>query len=108
LNIAGSESLCSINRSGSFPIKPRAHFFSSLEEGHGFLCDRDGNSSARIAASPRCAKLSRKRAETPQLHSIPARQSYNDLVQYRVEDFLDIPLVNVGVPRRNAVYQLRF
>jgi hypothetical protein len=92
------------NLQRSFPINSLSHFFSSLEEGNGFLSDRDDNSSAGIAASPRSAELSRKRSETPQLHSISARQSFNDLVQYCVDDFLNIPLVKVRVPRRNALY----
>jgi hypothetical protein len=70
---------CSIHLR-SFGIKSLLHFFCSLEEGHGFLWDRDGNSGTRIAGSPRFAGLSRKRAESPQLHSISARQSFNDLV----------------------------
>jgi hypothetical protein len=64
----------------SFGIKSLLHFFCSLEEGPGFLWDRDDNSSTRIAGSPRGTQLSRKRAETPQLHSISVRQGYNDLV----------------------------
>jgi hypothetical protein len=57
LNIAGSESLCSINGSGSFPIKPRAHFFSSLEERNGFLCDLHFSASPGIATLARYANL---------------------------------------------------
>jgi hypothetical protein len=48
---------CSIHLR-SFGIKSLLHFFCSLEEKHGSLWDRDGNSSARIATSPRFAKLS--------------------------------------------------
>jgi hypothetical protein len=73
-------SRCSTNLQRNFPVESLSHFFSSLEEGNGFLSDRDDNSSAGIAASPRSAELSRKRSETPQLHSISARQSFNDLV----------------------------
>jgi hypothetical protein len=73
-------SRCSTNLQRSFPIKSLSHFFSSLEEGNGFLSDRDDNSSAGIAASPRSAEPSRKRSKTPQLHSISVRQSFNDLV----------------------------
>jgi hypothetical protein len=70
----------STNLQRSFPINSLPHFLSSLEKGNGFLSDRDDNSSVGISASPCSAELSRKRSETPQLHSISARQSFNDLV----------------------------
>jgi hypothetical protein len=66
-------SRCSTNLQRSFPIKSLSHFFSSLEEGNGFLSDRDDNSSAGIAASPRSPEPSRKRSKPPQLHSISVR-----------------------------------
>jgi hypothetical protein len=48
----------SINRSGSFPIKSRADFFSGLEEEwNGFFCDLHFSASPGIAPLARSANL---------------------------------------------------
>jgi hypothetical protein len=104
LNIAGSESLCSINRSGSFPIKPRAHFFSSLEERNGFLCDLHFSASPGIATLARYANLGCKGSETPKLDSIPATQSFDDFVKYGVDYVRYVSLKKVRVLSGNAPY----
>jgi hypothetical protein len=53
----GLPGFCSINRSGSFPIKPRAHFLSGLEERNEFLCDLHFSAGPGIAPLARSANL---------------------------------------------------
>ena len=52
---------------------------------------------ARIAAGPRGAVLDRERAETAQLDPVATRQGGDDLVEDRVDDVLDVPLIEVRV-----------
>jgi hypothetical protein len=84
------------------------HALSPLEVGNSFLCDRDGNTSTRIAPLMCSSVLNWKRSETPQLNSITATQSFDDLVQYRGDDLLYVPLKKMRVLRGNAFYEFRF
>jgi hypothetical protein len=52
---------------------------------------------ARIAAGTGRAMLHRERAETAQLDTVAARQRCHDLIEDRVHDILDIPLIEVRV-----------
>jgi hypothetical protein len=104
----GYESFCSINRSSSFPIKPRTHFFSGLEERKDSLCDLHFSAGLGIAPLARSANLGRKGSETPKLDSISATQSFDDFVKYRVDDVLYVSLVKVRVLRSDAPYQVGF
>ena len=49
--------LCLTNRPVSFLIKPRAHFFSGLEERNDFLCDLHFSAGLGIAPLARSANL---------------------------------------------------
>ena len=49
--------LCLTNRPVSFLIKPRAHFFSGLEERDDFLCDLHFSAGLGIAPLARSANL---------------------------------------------------
>ena len=51
------QSATSINGSGSFPIKARAHFFSGLEERKDSLCDLHFSAGLGIAPRARSTTL---------------------------------------------------
>ena len=52
--------------------------------------------------------LDRERAETAQLDPVAARQSRDDLIQDRVHDILDIPLIEVRVVLGDALNKFGF
>jgi hypothetical protein len=97
---------CSINRSGSFPIKPRAHFFSGLKERNDFCATC--TSAPVLGLRPLRAPRILPEKTPPKLDSIAAIQSFDDFVNYRVDDVLYVPLVKVRVLRSDALYQLGF
>ena len=63
---------------------------------------------ARIAAGTRRAMLHRKSAETAQLDPIAARQGRDDLIENRVHNVLDIPLVKMRVVLGDALNKFGF
>ena len=52
---------------------------------------------ARIAARARRTMLHRERAESAQLDPIAARQRSDDLIENRIHNVLDIPLIKMRV-----------
>src|SRR3954468_19062717 len=89
-------------------VQPFAHFLAGLEERHTLLIDRHMGAGARIAAGPGRTMLDRERAETAQLDPIAARQGRHDLIENRVDDILDIPLIEVRVVLGDALNQFGF
>ena len=63
---------------------------------------------ARIAAGARRAMLDRKGAETAQLDPVAARQRGGDLIEDRVHDLLDVPLIEVRVLLGDALNEFGF
>ena len=63
---------------------------------------------ARIASGAGRTMLHRERAEAAQLDPIAPRQRGNDLVQDRVYDVLDIPLVQMRVVLGDTLNKLGF
>ena len=51
--------------------------------------------------------LHRERAKTPQLDPIAARERSDDLVQNRVDDVLDVPLIQMRIMLCDALNKLR-
>ena len=78
-------------------VQPFAHFLARLEERDALLIDRHMGAGTWIAAGARRAVLHRERAETAQLDPVAARQRSDDLIEDRVHDILDIPLVKMRV-----------
>jgi hypothetical protein len=102
-------SATSINESGSFPIKSRGISFPVL------LCDLQLQRRSWDCAPCALREFRLKRLRTPKLDSIPATQSFDDFVNYRVDDVLYVPLsslcpaeIKVRVLRSDAAYQLGF
>jgi hypothetical protein len=89
-------------------LKPRAHFFAGLEEWNDLLCNLHFSTGLGISTFARSANLGSKDSETPKLNSIPATQSFDDLVKYHVDDLLYVALVKVPVLRSDASYQVGF
>jgi len=63
---------------------------------------------ARIAPRARRAMLDRESAEAAQLDAVAARQGSDDLIENRVHNVLDIPLVEVRIVLGNALNKLGF
>ena len=63
---------------------------------------------ARIAAGAGRTMLHRKCAETAQLDPVAARQRRDDLIEDRVHNVLDIPLIEMRVVLGDALNQFGF
>jgi hypothetical protein len=63
---------------------------------------------AWIAAGSGRTMLDRERTETAQFDAIAARQCGDDLIENRVHDILDIPLIEVRVVLGDALNQFGF
>ena len=78
-------------------IQPLTHFLAGLEERNALLVDRNMGAGAWIATSARGAVLHRESAEAAQLDAVSARECRNDLLENRIHNVLDIPLVKMRV-----------
>ena len=67
----------------------------------GLLRHRHGLPGARIAAGPRAPPLDGERTEAAQLHPVAAPQRLGDLVEDRIDDILDIALIEMRI--RSAI-----
>ena len=95
-------------RFGIIAVQPLAHFLAGLEERHALLVDRDMGAGPRVAARPRWTMLDREGAKTTQFDPVAARERSHDLVEDRVHDVLDVPLVEVRVVLGNALNEFGF
>lgn len=84
---------------GSFfaPIEPLPHFLPRLEVGGCPFWNLDQRASLGITASAGFTDLDRKRSKSAQLDAITARQSRGNFVEYGIDDFLNVPKVEVRV-----------
>ena len=78
-------------------VEAQAHLLAGLEDGNRLLGHRHGGAGARVAAPPRLPALDRERTEAPQLDPVAPRQGVGDRVEDRVDDVLDVALVEVRV-----------
>jgi hypothetical protein len=88
-------------------IEPLAQLFAGLEEGRPFGLDFHAIAGSRIAADPLVARLDRERAEAAKLDPVAVAQSVDDLLQYRVDDVLDVS-VRKNILLSNVLDELRF
>src|SRR5215469_374727 len=93
-------------KSGPRAVEPLAHLLAGLEERHRFLLDRDMRPGARIAPRAGRAMLHREGPEAAQLDPVAARHGGDDLAQYRVDDVLDVALIEMRILRGDALHQL--
>src|SRR5688572_20324907 len=89
-------------------VEALTHFLAGLEERHALLIDRHMGAGARIAPRAGRTMLDRERTETAQLDTVAARQGSDDLIENRVDDVLDIPLIKVRVVLGNALNEFGF
>src|SRR5258706_16467172 len=88
------------------PVEAFAHFLAGLEERHAFSVDGDMLPGPRIAAGPRRAVLDGKSPESPQFHPVTPGERGHDLAEDRIDDVLDIALVEMRVLRGYALNEL--
>src|SRR6266852_5415661 len=89
-------------------VQTLAHFLARLEKRDALLIDRHMRAGARIPACAGWTMLHRKRTESTQLDPVAARQCGNDLVENRVHNVLDIPLVEMRVVLGDALNKFGF
>src|SRR5580704_7726590 len=92
---------------GGFLVEAVAQVLARLEVGHALGRHRDLLAGTRIAARPGFALLHREGPEAAQFHAMPAGQGLGDFVEDRGHDPLDIPLIEMRIPGRQAGDQLR-
>src|SRR6185437_6826963 len=88
-------------------VQPLAHFLAGLEERHGFLVDRDVGAGARVAAGAGRTMLDRKGPETAQFDAIAFGHRRGDLVEDRVDDVLDVALIEMRILSGDVLDQFR-
>src|SRR5215204_783427 len=88
-------------------VKPTVHILAGLERQSALLGHRHSLTIARIAPRARVTLLDREHPKAAQLHPIPSRQSGRDRAQDRIDDDLNIPLVQVRVLLRDPLDQFR-
>src|SRR6478672_7523428 len=79
------------------PVQPFTHFLARLEERDALLIDRHMRAGARIAAGTGGTMFHRKGAEAAQFDPVAACQRGDDLVEDRVHNVLDVPLIEMRV-----------
>src|SRR5258707_9133465 len=89
-------------------IQTLAHFLARLEKRDALLIDRHMRAGARIAAGAGGAMLHRKRTESAELDPVASRQGGDDLIENRVHNILDIPLVEMRVVLGDALNKFGF
>ena len=77
--------------------QPFAQFLAGLEERNALLVDGDMGTGARIAPGARGTVLDRESAEAAQLDAVAACKCRYDLLENRIHNILDIPLVQMRV-----------
>jgi hypothetical protein len=95
-------------RFGIIAIQPLAHFLAGLEERNALLIDGNMGAGARVAAGARRTVFHRECTETTQFDPITARERSNDLIEDRIHDILDIPLVEMRVVLGNTLNEFGF
>jgi hypothetical protein len=88
-------------------VQAFAHFLSGLEKRYALVTDCHMRSSPRVSSRMRWPVLHGKRAETTQLDPIAAGECRGDLAENRVDEFLDVTLVEVRVLHDDALNELR-
>src|SRR5260370_8692668 len=83
--------------SSAFAVQPFAHFLAGLEERYALLIHRHMRAGAGIAAGPGRTMLHRKCAETAQLDAVAPRHVRDDLIEHRISNVLDIPLIPLRI-----------
>ena len=78
-------------------VEPQPHFLAGLEDRDDLFGDRHGFARARIAAGAGIPLLDRERAEAAQFDPVASRQGVGDRVENRVDDVLDVALIQMRV-----------
>src|SRR5258707_7175642 len=89
-------------------VQALAHFLARLEKRDALLIDRHMRAGALIAAGAGGTMLHRKRTESAQLDPVAARQRGDNLIENRVYNVLDIPLVEMRVVLGDALNKFGF
>src|SRR3712207_3433984 len=89
-------------------VEPTMHILAGLERQSALLGHRDRFTIARVAPRARVTLLRREHPKAAQLHPIPSRQSGRDRAQDRIDDDLNVPLVQVRVLLREPFDQFGF
>ena len=90
----------------AWPVEPLPHFLAGLEERHRLLVDRDMSPGTWIAASPRWSVLHRKGTKAAEFDAVPFGHRASDLTKDRVDDVLDVTLIQMWVLGGNALDEL--
>src|SRR5690242_15058606 len=101
-----TSSRCSGQRlDGASPVQSLAHFLAGLEERHGLLVDGDMRTGPRISSGTGRTMLDRERAESTQLNPIALRHGAGDFTKDRVDDVLDVALIQMRILSSNSLYE---
>ncbi len=90
------------------PIKALTKFFAGLEKRRNLLVNCYVFAGAWIATHACIALFDRKSAKATQFNPVATRQGTRNLVKNRVDDLLDITLIDMRITVANLFYQFGF
>ena len=95
-----------LKRSASLVVQPIAQFLAGLEKGNPLGVDGDRIAGSRIAALASVATLDGKGSEPAELDAVSARQRDDDFVENRIDDALNVTVIEMRVLLSDQLYQL--
>jgi hypothetical protein len=90
---------------GSASVEQVAHFLARLKSGNVFFRNQDAVARTRVAPRARPSLLGRENSEPAELHPIETRESLGNFAEYRVNDILDVALIQMRIARGDPLHQ---
>jgi hypothetical protein len=106
--ISDDESAGRAARTGSTSIEFEqfVHFLARPESGQVLFRHQDVVAGTGIAPRARPALLGRENSESTELHPVETRERVGNFAEYRVNDFLDVALIQMWIARDEPLHQL--
>jgi hypothetical protein len=90
---------------GSASVEQFAHFLARLKGGHVLFRHQDAVARTRVAPRARPSLLGRENSKPAELHPIETRESLGNFAEYRVNDILDVALIQMRIARGDPLHQ---
>ena len=81
------------------------HFLARPESGHVLFRHRNIVAGTGVSPRPRPALLDQENSESAELHPIETRERVGNFAEYRVNDILDVALIQMRIARDGPLHQ---
>jgi hypothetical protein len=89
----------------STSIEQLVHFLARPEGGQVLFRHQDIVTGTGVAPRPRPALLGQENSEPAELHPIETRERVGNFAEYRVNDILDVALIQMRIARGDPLHQ---